>query len=215
MQEQAFWKWLRDDKGLKETVVSSRVSNCRRVERHKGDLDTHWNRDQLEALRDEFEYSKKDQQDGTPPRHGVPINGDPYTGTATLKQAIRLYSEFRTSLDTNGTDSGSPDRELWERYLEDVRRYVESGLLDSQEIEYKLAIERQLQEARRAVLKGDENCLDVVKKAISNNLASTYDKTGLRNWFREHRRKLAKLCEKSGLRTQGCQPQIGSGRSRP
>ena len=73
----------------------------------------------------------------------------------------------------------------WNRYLDNVRRYVETGLLDSQEIDYKRAIERQLQEARRAVLEGDENCLDVVARAISNNLTSTYDKTGLRNWFRE------------------------------
>ena len=60
----------------------------------------------------------------------------------------------------------------WNRYLDDVRRYVETGLLDSQEIDYKRAIERQLQEARRAVLEGDENCLDVVARAISNNLTS-------------------------------------------
>ena len=73
----------------------------------------------------------------------------------------------------------------WNRYLEDVRRYVESGLLDSQEVDYKLDIELQLQEARRAVLQGDENCLDLVARAINNNLTSTYDKTGLRNWFRE------------------------------
>lgn len=74
----------------------------------------------------------------------------------------------------------------WNRYLEEVRRYVESGLLDSQEIDYKLVIERQLQEARRAVLEGDGNCLDIVTKAIgNNNLTSTYDKIGLRNWFRE------------------------------
>ena len=73
----------------------------------------------------------------------------------------------------------------WNRYLDRVRRYVETGLLDSEEIDYKRAIERQLQEARRAVLEGDENCLDVVARAISNNLTSTYDKTGLRNWFTE------------------------------
>ena len=73
----------------------------------------------------------------------------------------------------------------WTPYLEEVRRYVESGLLDSEEVDYKLAIERQLREARRAVLARDEKCLDLVAKAISNNLASTYDKTGLRNWFRE------------------------------
>ena len=35
------------------------------------------------------------------------------------------------------------------------------------------------------MLARDENCLDLVARAIGNNLTSTYDKTGLRNWFRE------------------------------
>ena len=73
----------------------------------------------------------------------------------------------------------------WNLYLDEVRSYIETGRLDSEELDYKRAIERQLQEARRAVLQGDENCLDAVAKAISNNLTSTYDKTGLRNWFSE------------------------------
>ena len=102
----------------------------------------------------------------------------------TIVQALHRDNVLDTQADRSAEDSAA-ESERWERYLEDVRRYLESGLLDSQEIEYKLAIERQLQEARRAVLEGDENCLNVVKKAISNNLASTYDKTGLRNWFRE------------------------------
>ena len=77
----------------------------------------------------------------------------------------------------------------WNLYLDEVRSYVETGRLDSEELDYKRAIERQLQEARRAVLEGDENCLDAVAKAISNNLTSTYDKTGLGNWFSEQPEK--------------------------
>lgn len=75
--------------------------------------------------------------------------------------------------------------EGWHQYLEEVRRYVETGLLDSEEIDYKLATERRLQEARRAVLEREESCLDFVVRAINSNLTSTWDKTGLRNWFRE------------------------------
>lgn len=77
----------------------------------------------------------------------------------------------------------------WNLYLNEVRSYVETGRLDSEELDYKRTIERQLQEARRAVLEGDENCLDAVAKAINNNLTSTYDKTGLGNWFSEQPEK--------------------------
>ncbi|MXX76029.1 MAG: AAA domain-containing protein [Holophagales bacterium] len=102
----------------------------------------------------------------------------------TIVQAIHKDDSLDAHGD-DGTGDSAADRERWARYLEEARRYVESGLLDSEEVDYKLAIELKLREARRAVLEGDENCLDLVAKAISNNLASTYDKTGLRNWFRE------------------------------
>ena len=114
------------------------------------------------------------------------MRNEPRTGPQTPGQGAaatkhRKYGEAGLSKIANRAHT----TRRWKDYLEDVRRYVESGLLDSQEVDYKLDIERQLQEARRAVLEGDENCLDVVRRAISNNLSSTYDKTGLRNWFRE------------------------------
>ncbi len=106
----------------------------------------------------------------------------------TIVQAIHKANSLDTQDDKKAEDSVA-DRERWNLYLEDVRRYVESGRLDGDEVDYKLAIERQLKEARRAVLAGDESCLDLVAKAIGNNLTSTYDKTGLRNWFRERPRE--------------------------
>ena len=76
-------------------------------------------------------------------------------------------------------------QEQWDRYLEDVRRYVESGLLDSQEVEFKLEIERGLKAAREAVLAGSDDCLDRVGKALNNHLIGRFDNTGLDNWFWE------------------------------
>ena len=172
MQEKPFRAWLKDKRGLQRNTISSRVSNCRRVERELDvDLDSAWAADELRALIQKF-----DEQ--TP----VAIAGDVSEGTATLKSAIRLYGDFRHAQDDR--DSAA-DRERWNLYLEDVRRYVESGRLDTEEVDYKLYIERQLQDARRAVLARDENCLDLVAKAINNNLTSTYSKIDLRNWFRD------------------------------
>ena len=54
----------------------------------------------------------------------------------------------------------------WNEYLQEVRRYVDSGLLDSQEVDYKLKIGDALAKARRAVEAGDGNWPDLVKRAI-------------------------------------------------
>lgn len=114
---------------------------------------------------------------------------DPDAGSKAAKKAVNTIRERYgpDAFKEMGRKAAATTK--WEPYLEDVRRYVESGLMDSEEINYKLDIEHRLQAARRAVLKGDENCLDLVTKAVNNNLTSTYDKIGLRNWFRDQPEK--------------------------
>ncbi len=75
---------------------ASRVSNCRTVERYEGDLDLHFERDGLELLLQRLEYSREDARAGRPLGHRIPIDGDQYTGTSTLRHAVTLYKQFRT-----------------------------------------------------------------------------------------------------------------------
>ncbi|HEX8699844.1 MAG TPA: hypothetical protein VF815_13455 [Myxococcaceae bacterium] len=101
MNEAAFQRWLAEtyvtERGtrMEPRVRAARVSNCRTVERHEGDLDLHFERDGLGSLLQRLEYSKKDVRAGSPPRHGIPIAGDQYKGTATLRSAVALYKQFR------------------------------------------------------------------------------------------------------------------------
>ena len=185
MQEQRFRAWLKDEKRYQRDTIRSRLENCRTVQRHEGDLDAQWEADRLKALLDRFSYSKDDERHDKPPRHRVPIGGVVRTRTATLKQAIRLYQAFRDAQeDGKRAEHSAADRERWDGYLEDVQRFVESGLLD-REVDFKLKVERELQEARRAVLAGQENCLDLVVKAFSNQLIDGFANMGLRNWCEE------------------------------
>lgn len=73
---------------------SSRVSNCIRVETYEGDLDDHFAVDQLESLLAKLKFGNAAAQPGNRPRHTIPINGNPVTGTATLRAAVRLYQSF-------------------------------------------------------------------------------------------------------------------------
>ena len=87
MKEAPFRAWLKVARGLSVGTVGSRISNCRRVERHEGDLDAHYDSDELNALMQRLKPSE--------PEHRIPIAGDVYNGTATLKNAVSLYSDFR------------------------------------------------------------------------------------------------------------------------
>jgi hypothetical protein len=69
------------------------VSRCRRVEASEGDLDTHYDRDQMHGLLTLFTFSRDDAA----PAHQIEIAGDVYKGTASLRNALRLYQQFRES----------------------------------------------------------------------------------------------------------------------
>ncbi len=105
MQERRFAAWLEDVRGLSKPTIGSRLSNCRRVEKFEGDLDTHYAADGLAGLMDRLIFSREDERHGRKPRHGVPIDGDVCNGTATLRQAVKLYCEFRSSSSVEEADS--------------------------------------------------------------------------------------------------------------
>ena len=57
--------------------------------------------------------------------------------------------------------------EQWDDYLESVRRYLATGKLDADEIDYKLEIGRKLEAARSALLADDDGWFDLLKPALA------------------------------------------------
>lgn len=93
MQEESFKVWLRDKRKQKTTTVSSRIGNCKRVEKYEGDLDEHYDADRLTGLMGRLNSGM--------PGHKIPIKGDTYNGTSTLKSAVRLYDKRYAALRTD------------------------------------------------------------------------------------------------------------------
>ncbi len=87
MQEERFRSWLSVERQLDPRTVGSRISNCRRVEPYEGNLDDHYDVDELAGLLDRLRPGA--------PKHGIEIKGDIYNGTATLRSAVRLYRDYR------------------------------------------------------------------------------------------------------------------------
>ena len=87
MQEEMFRAWLIIDRRLTPGYILSTVRHCKRIERHEGDLDARYDRDQLVSLLKRLKPVS--------PKHKVPISGNVYTSTAALQSAVRLYWDFR------------------------------------------------------------------------------------------------------------------------
>jgi hypothetical protein len=93
MRTEQFYQWLLNN-GYDESTSKSRLSNCIRVFEYEGDLESHFRKDGCNELLQKLAYSNQDKISSRPPKHNIPINGDVYNGTATLKQAVRLYIKF-------------------------------------------------------------------------------------------------------------------------
>lgn len=101
MNEIDFDTWLRNayvgrnGVGLDQRTRASQLSHARRIERFEGDLDAHYDGDGMTKLLDRLSYSLGDWRRGTPPRHKIPIDGNAYNVTASLRTAASLYQQFR------------------------------------------------------------------------------------------------------------------------
>lgn len=99
MQESQFQNWLINNK-YHERTISSRLSNCRRIEDYEGDLDEHFKKDQGISLVERLQYSSSDQNNARASKHRIPINGNIYNGTATFRSAVNLYFNFKKDNNT-------------------------------------------------------------------------------------------------------------------
>jgi hypothetical protein len=94
MRLEEFKEWLQDKYIDVPTTVNNRISNCKLVEKYYNNLDTHFSTDKCKSLIEDFTYSTENERQNLPPKHIIPIDGNIRTGSATLKQAVKLYVEF-------------------------------------------------------------------------------------------------------------------------
>ena len=66
MMESDFTSYLRNQRCLQESTVTSRISNCRRVEQYEGNLDEHYDNDTMRTLLSRLIYSADDEGKNLP-----------------------------------------------------------------------------------------------------------------------------------------------------
>ena len=116
MKQELFKVWLSGARELGAGTAGSRISNCKRVEQYEGDLDVLYDSDGLSGLMDRLNPKR--------PEHKVPINGNIYNGTATLKNAVGLYRDFRDAGGGKADSTAEPQ----ERQRPRVRRTRQPGV---------------------------------------------------------------------------------------
>ena len=94
----SFKTWLIENDGLSDSAANSRVANILNIEKYYGDLDELIRDGGAQNLLTELSYCKKDERQGIPQKHKVPIRGNIYDGSATLRQAVKKYFRFSDAI---------------------------------------------------------------------------------------------------------------------
>lgn len=91
--EKCFSDWLINKKGYSKNTAGSILSRVKRIDAVY-DLFDECAKDGYAYLLSVLEYSSQDARNGFLPDHDIPIVGNYYSGTKSLKSALKVYIEF-------------------------------------------------------------------------------------------------------------------------
>ncbi len=112
--------WLNRE-GLAARTVQARMQRAGRVEEYYGDLDEHYDRDQLQRVMGELKYSAADERSNKPNPSKIPLKGDTRKNLDSYRRALERYCKFRretqdegtsTTIQVNGGTESADDRQL-------------------------------------------------------------------------------------------------------
>lgn len=89
-----FFDWLVKS-GKQANSANSAVSRVKRIKEAYPDLDSRIEDNSIDTLQNTFIYTKKDEAKNRVPLHKIAIDGNPYTGTQSLRTALAQYIEFK------------------------------------------------------------------------------------------------------------------------
>lgn len=113
MQQERYKAWL--EQRYQTNTVSAQMHRAGRVEEYYGNLDEHFENDQLESVIRDLRYSTADRQANRPNPSKIPFNGDTYANLASYRDAVNRYRRFRTDekiLDETASDEDTPSTVL-------------------------------------------------------------------------------------------------------
>lgn len=137
--------------------VGSYVSMLGRVEAAYGDLDTAFSEDRFAALLGDLTYSTADSRAAVPNPSRITINGDLYSGLASLRSAVNKYRAFLNQRDGAVPDDSAPDGAASTSEVVDARTF---------------GLERDLQAALRQSIGQLEPGLAIVDGGAEHSVAS-------------------------------------------
>lgn len=94
MKTELYRQWLESQR-YQSGTVTTQIHRAGRVEEHFGDLDSHFDSDQLSSVIESLKYSANDSRQGRANPTPIPIDGDLFSNLASYRDAVKRYRKFR------------------------------------------------------------------------------------------------------------------------
>ena len=187
----SYQSWL-EQHGYAAGTVQAQTYRAGRAEEYYGDLDEHYDRDQLRSVIGELKYSTADERRNKPNPSKIPFNGNTRDNLASYRNAVERYCKFRR--ETQGEDI-SPG----------IRARKGEGVNESADDRGQLiGLERDLQAALRRAIEQLEPGLEIIDDGAERSVASGFiDITA-----RDARGAIVVVELKTGTARQGAVAQV-------
>jgi hypothetical protein len=153
--QDAYPDWLRRAVPS-EATFRTKLSELRRIESAYGDLDEHYDRDELVSLIETLTYTADDERQNSPNPSRLEINGPLRTNLASYKSAVQKYARFRQDVEL---EAARP-----------TARQVET--IDREELDRVFTLEADLQRALRGAIDQLEGGLVIIDGGTERSVPS-------------------------------------------
>ena len=178
--------WL-EQQGYAAGTIQAQMHRAGRVEEYYGDLDEHYDRDQVRGVIGELTYSAADERSNKPNPSKIPFNGNTRNNLASYRNAVERYCKFRR-----------------ETQDEDVALKSVGGEESADDRGQLVGLERDLQSALRRAIEQLEPGLEIIDDGAERSVASGFiDITA-----RDARGAIVVVELKTGTARQGAVAQV-------
>ena len=156
-----YQNWL-EQQGYVSGTVQAQMHRAGRVEECYGDLDEHYDRDQLRSVIEELKFSAEDERRNKPNPSKIPFNGNTRNNLASYRNATERYCKFRRETADDEIIAG-----ISSLPIKDVEEAVnEHGQL--------FGLERDLQAALRRTIEQLEPGLEIIDDGAERSVSSGF-----------------------------------------
>ena len=153
--------WL-EQQGYAAGTVQTQIHRAGRVEEFYGDLDQHYDQDQLRTVIGELKYSAGDERRKKPNPSKIPFNGKTRNNLASYRNAVERYCKFRRETQDEEIDPGVrvPKVGIANQLVDDGGQLI--------------GLERDLQAALRRAIEQLEPGLEIIDDGAERSVASGF-----------------------------------------